>query len=541
MTRHLTKAGRGAKLNLVTLLVGLLACNSALAAQVWLSRTGPWIRQTATPTDFMQLFMDDAPWANAAANVKVFKVAAPFAIAATDDQLTRIFVSLKKRNIAFAMETQMLPVGPGGCGQGIEGYMDPVGLQKIMERIQRLGGDLRYLAMDEPLWFGHASNQKNACHSSIADIAKNVAIHVAIVKKVFPNVEIDDVEPVAATGEPSDWVAELNSFHSAYKQAVGQSLGAFDADITWSGPWQPQLTQLAKSLHAAGMQFGIIYDGDDADRAPVAWTSHAEERFTQVESDPALVPDRALLQSWAPQPANMLPETSPGTLTYLVNRYLARQVVLTLQRDGGRLSGRLTDSSGKPVSGGKVDFVAVAGSSPTEKSPRNVSGDVPANATKAIVALRINSECGCSGPASIDLAAVNYRDSGSNVALQGPLLPNRGDNLITANPGQAVNRNSAPFPVTPGSHFSFDVLMGATTASANSGYIALVLLNANGGEVLRLRVPFQSASINLGSAVSDNSGNLTMPLPANLSRTTTGFRAQYAGGDGYRGAIATVP
>src|SRR5271155_3508438 len=137
MTRNFTKAGLGAKLNLLTLLVGLLACNSALAAQVWLSRTGPWVRQTATPTDFMQMFQDDAPWSNAAANVKVFKVAAPFAITATDEQLTRMFVSLKKRNIAFSLETQMLPVGPNGCGQGVEGYMDPVGLQKLMERIQR--------------------------------------------------------------------------------------------------------------------------------------------------------------------------------------------------------------------------------------------------------------------------------------------------------------------------------------------------------------------------------------------------------------------
>ncbi len=541
MARKFAKACLGAGLNLVTVLFGLFVFHSALGSQLWLSRTGPWIRQTATPTDFMQLFLDDAPWTNAAANVKVFKVAAPFAIAATDEQLMRMFVSLKKHNIAFALETQMLPVGPNGCGQGVEGYMDPIGLRKLMERIQRLGAELRYLVMDEPLWFGHQSNGKNTCQSTIDEIVKNVATHVAIVKKVFPNVEIDDVEPIASPGEPNDWVAELSSFHRAYKQAVGEPLGAFDADLTWSGNWQPQLTQLAKILHAAGMQFGIIFDGDGADLAPVAWTTHAEERFTQVEADPALVPDRAIIQSWAPQPAHMLPETVPGTMTYLVNRYLSREVVLTLRRDGDRLSGRLTDIAGKPVHGGKVDFIAVAGNSPKEKSPRNVSGEVPATAAKALVALRINTECGCSGPASIDLGAVTYRDSGSNVTLQAPLLPNRGDNLITANLGQIVSRNSAPFPVTPGSHFSFDVLMGATEASANSGYVALVLLNASGAEVLRLRVPFQSASLNLGSSVSDSGGNISMDLPVNLSSSITGFRARYSGGDGYRGATAELP
>src|SRR5277367_5709371 len=138
MRRNFTNTRLRAPRSLPILLLGLLTCSSALASQLWLSRTGPWIRQTATPTDFMQLFLDDSPWSNAAANVKVFKVAAPFAITATDEQLPRMFVSLKKRNIAFSLETQMLPVGPNGCGQGVEGYMDPVGLQKLMERIQRL-------------------------------------------------------------------------------------------------------------------------------------------------------------------------------------------------------------------------------------------------------------------------------------------------------------------------------------------------------------------------------------------------------------------
>src|SRR5258708_7793778 len=262
MARKFAKACLGAGLNLVTVLFGLFVFHSALGSQLWLSRTGPWIRQTATPTDFMQLFLDDAPWTNAAANVKVFKVAAPFAIAATDEQLMRMFVSLKKHNIAFALETQMLPVGPNGCGQGVEGYMDPIGLRKLMERIQRLGAELRYLVMDEPLWFGHQSNGKNTCQSTIDEIVKNVATHVAIVKKVFPNVEIDDVEPIASPGEPNDWVAELSSFHRAYKQAVGEPLGAFEADLTSSGNWQPQLTPLAKIVHAAGMQSGIIFLGD---------------------------------------------------------------------------------------------------------------------------------------------------------------------------------------------------------------------------------------------------------------------------------------
>jgi hypothetical protein len=43
-----------------------------------------------------------------------------------------------------------------------------------------------------------------------------------------------------------------------------------------------------------------------------------------LERDASLVPDDAIIQTWDRHPARFLPETQPGTLTYLVNRYGSR-------------------------------------------------------------------------------------------------------------------------------------------------------------------------------------------------------------------------
>ena len=523
---------------LVALCGMAFASGSAHGTDIWLGGTDPVVRRTSykdeTPTDYMQLFDDNAPWANAAANIKAFKTTTQFVVEATDEQLTEMFTSLKNRKISFAMETLMLPVGNNGCGKGIEGYLDPHGLQLVLDRIRRLGGDLRYVAMDEPLWFGHTSNQPNACHSSIESIAADVALRLSVIKKAFPLVEVGDIEPIATPVQPNDWIDEIGHWLDAYQKAAGTPLRFLDADVTWSGPWQSQLKALATHLRANKVSLGIIFDGDGADPSGVAWTTHAEERFTEVESNPSITPQRAILQSWTLQPSQMLPETQPGTMTYLVNRYLARQTVLTLKRTDGRLIGHLSDSHGNPVGQAQITLIAVDGETSAAKSVRALSGDVPATASKAIVGLRINTECGCSGPAKVDIGIVDYHDDGANVALGGPLLINNVDTEFSTNSGEVISRNSTPFLVAARSRFTLEVPMGATAASINSGYLGLIFLNARGQEVERLRLPFQPSSKNIGTVTTDWEGDFSIQLPAATTSLTPSYRATFSGTRGYR-------
>lgn len=270
----------------------------------------------------MELFKPESPWSTTAAHVSVFQVSTQFITKASDETLKAMFADLKRRHIALAMGALMLS-GDGTCGFGIEGYSAPRQMLAAATRIKKLGGELQYVAMDGPLMSGHFSEGPKACHSSVAEIAKEVAGKVAHFRSVFPAVQIGDIEPVGLT-KPANWVGISLDWAKAYQTAVGEPLSFYHLDVQWRGPWQPQLRQLEKQLRASGTKIGVIYNGFGGDQTSVQWTQHAEEHVNAVESDPTLVPDHAVIQTWNRHPIRFLPETESGTLTNLVQRYITR-------------------------------------------------------------------------------------------------------------------------------------------------------------------------------------------------------------------------
>jgi hypothetical protein len=53
-----------------------------------------------------------------------------------------------------------------------------------------------------------------------------------------------------------------------------------------------------KRLHAAGISYDVIVDGDPGDKTDLDWTRHAVERYRAVTSNPDLKPDDIVIQSW---------------------------------------------------------------------------------------------------------------------------------------------------------------------------------------------------------------------------------------------------
>ena len=80
------------------------------------------------------------------------------------------------------------------------------------------------------------------------------------------------------------------------------------------------------------------------------WTTSAERRFANIEINSQAVPDDAIFESWHPQPLYGLPDSSPGTMTNLVDRYIAVETVINATKTNGGFTGSLT-SNGKPVPG----------------------------------------------------------------------------------------------------------------------------------------------------------------------------------------------
>jgi hypothetical protein len=517
----------------------------AFGAEVWFCAIPPVLYSRmhhGAQSDFQSLFEQNAPWAHAAAGVQVFKIFPQYAQTATDDQLRQLIADLQRRHIALAMAAGIV-ASSGPCGRNVEGY----GGQQIVNlagRIRRLGGDIRYLAMDEPLWFGHQYAGRDACHTTIPELARNVAINVAAFKRLFPSAEVGDSEPFGSP-VPAGWVDQIIQWAQAYQAATGTPLAFLDLDMNWRGPWRQQLEQLVPWLRTTHIKYGMIYNGEPDDLTDVEWTRHAEEHFSEVESDPQLVPDQAIVETWMAHPTRVLPETQPGTMTWLANRYLAKLTRLTLRRADSRLDGELTDSGGRPVAGAKIDLSAEVSAGPSFLALHQRSGQVPTTAATALFALRINTECSCSGTADVQIQSVAYRDNKTGQAVgqtfrqpsaSGVDMPMSAH--FAARPNQKVATNTSNFPVSAGDPFTAQVAMAADSASSDSGYVALIFVDAEGKGIERVRLPFRPIKQIVRTVTTDAQGRFSLALDATTLRRSVAFQAEYSGDTGHRLAIA---
>jgi hypothetical protein len=210
----------------------LLAGSAAAATDIWMS-AGPHINHPAPGwegprTDSGDMWKPDAPWATVASRVKVMTFVVPNLERVTDGDLKLAFDDLKRRHIALG--TGMI-VRSDRCRSSTEAYVNPGALEFIFEKVRRDGGDVKYVGMDEPYFWGHRYSGPTACHESAQAIAKAVAESVRLVRKYFPNAQIGESEPV----DPSrPWVDELAAWADAYQQATGEKLAFMDADVNWS-------------------------------------------------------------------------------------------------------------------------------------------------------------------------------------------------------------------------------------------------------------------------------------------------------------------
>lgn len=298
--------------------------------------------------DFLELFQDDSSWAlkidqwrNAARHIRVVKFSTQFYQAVPDADLARIVRNLRQQNIALGLESlaqnwyKEIPE----CGHGVEGYSDPGAAKRIVDKLKRAGGALGFVAMDEPLWFGHYYRGKNACNSSIDNVAKRAAVIIGIYTTAFPKVIVGDIEPFPALSSEPNWAADWDVWVKAFRQATGRDLAFLHMDFDWGAPsinmrTDPQvpdplaIAQLAKTVasvvRANGLQVGMIYNGREAAATSEIWMQQARSHIEFVESS-GIEPEHISFDSWVKYPIRALPETDSSALSSLVLHYFARQ------------------------------------------------------------------------------------------------------------------------------------------------------------------------------------------------------------------------
>jgi hypothetical protein len=148
-----------------------------------------------------------------------------------DAALARLVHELNAHHIAInlgILATNWFHEPP--CGGGIEGYSDPGSANGTVAKLLRAGASIGMISMDEPLYFGHYYQGKNACGSSIEDVARRTAVIVKIYTAAFPNVIIGDSEPFPAISNAPGWQADYPRWVESFQRETGTALSFTDID-----------------------------------------------------------------------------------------------------------------------------------------------------------------------------------------------------------------------------------------------------------------------------------------------------------------------
>ena len=303
-----------------------LASAPARAVEYWLGGVDPVVQRMAhkpVMQDYMGLLSEPEAWRAAAAKVAVFKVSAQFVLFGEPDMIRRVFNEMHARHVRMAVEMGSV-VRLDDCGGG-EGYAPPDMADKMGKKLRELGVTLDYMALDEPVWYGHEITtgmtplHQPFCAYPLKVVAQRSAMSVKAMRKYFPGVQVGFVDVVSTNLVPPAQLArDCGEFAGLLQDAIGARLAFFHADIAWKTNWQAALPMFKREMRARHIPFGIIIGGSPDQRTNEAWVEVALQRLRAIEADPATRPDQIVAQSWQNLPTHMLPETQPGSETYLL-------------------------------------------------------------------------------------------------------------------------------------------------------------------------------------------------------------------------------
>lgn len=281
--------------------------------------------------DFMQLFDQDAPWGHAAERLQVFKLYGEWVGShATDEELHQAVEGIRSRGLALAVEAGPIDP-PGDCGQAVEGFAGIEEGRRIAQRIQKAGGVIDLIAMDEPYYYGHYYDGPNACRWTDTRIAGEVGKFIQAIRKIFPNILIGDTEPLTGSAGASEYQAWL----VAFKAVNGYDLDFLHMDIDWSRTsWSGEMKQLEAFGVERGIPVGIIYTGNFQDNSDESWLSIAGERVKRHEQVDGGNPAHVLFQSWHDRPDFALPEDEPYTFSGFIRTYFEDKFSLGFRTEG---------------------------------------------------------------------------------------------------------------------------------------------------------------------------------------------------------------
>lgn len=281
----------------------------AHAQQLWFSPGDDLeVQGVVGHPDFPRLFENPELWPTGLSRVNVFQFRAPY-LARKPKESARYYAFLQAHHIDIAAAMNVLPAE--NCGQGVEGTLPRKNIADYARRIKIGGIAIAYVVMDEPLFYGHDYDGRNACHFSIAEVARGVADSVSAIRAYHPHAKFILVEPEQVL---SGGTGELVEFLNAYKVGVGEYPSSVRFDVLWGRDWRNQLPTFIAALRARGISYGVIYNGLGSSRSDAAWIGSAQENARSFPSFVHGTPNHIVIQTWQAFPLRDIPESDPDTM-----------------------------------------------------------------------------------------------------------------------------------------------------------------------------------------------------------------------------------
>jgi hypothetical protein len=450
--------------------------------------------------DYMDLFVDDAPWPIAATNVQVFKLDESLADTLDPALLKKILDNLDKRHISLCIQGAGLTSTPK-TGQP-QGFHAAGSHLRVAKKINAAGGIVRFLTFDEPLKSG------TAAHYTPDQIAGQLAQYINEYRTVFPGTLFGDIEPIAAA---KTWL-------DTFRRVSGIDMSYLHAEVDYhDSTWPEKARDLEDFCRKRAISFGMVYTGDEGSLKDGQWLQLVRDRMATYELAKGGHPDDAVIESRQLCPRNLLPETDSTKFTQLVNYYSKGRTKIVLDKPDPsagqtQLSGKVLSANGKPAVGMAVKLWVNPRYPNAPFRDYTASGAVPPGATHATIGVRVNSEMGqnAGGDCDVSLSSMRFEPKGGQ-ALGFNFVPGLKDWKISgngkvgigkdqsarsdmvlhlvANPKQAIHIDRASFPVKAGN--AYDLIFNAAIPQKSEGCGYFVVVFAAGKEISRKIVPFE--------------------------------------------------
>jgi hypothetical protein len=490
--------------------------------------------------------------------INVYGISTGFVLSMPDEELATKLALLTARQVKLAFVAQPVIAPRQDCGH-TEGYDDVRVLNAAVAKVKRLKLDITYLALDGGLFFGHYATGDHECRLTLEQTIAQVAITTRAFVAAYPDIVIGEIAPTVPLTQQPDWQDVFRSYKRGLETATGKKLDFLQLDVAWeNSTWRQAVTEETSLARTLGMHIGYIYNGDNEDRSDEGWLAHARENISEAEGGLGLSPDQVIFASWNPHPAHSVGEAFAGTLASLASYYSQPGARILLTQKPDHLAGQLVDAQQRPLPGFTVRVAATPRFAVNDKLPElSLSGIVPPLARTAILGLRINTECLCSGDNDVVIGDITYQQDDHPRALSflsdfqrlsrghNPAAPRvqilpaeTGDAArLTASQGQTLILNAAPFPVSAGAAFTFRAQVMNLLGSNMFGTITLIWLDASGHGLKRDNLLAKSQFRTIATIETGGQGEFSVPPSSDPAAI---LRMSVPDQRGYRGAIERI-